>query len=998
MLPEPEHILQQAAQIIKNSWVPVMSQVWEEHRQFVDAYLQIARRDFGILSANVQKDPDIIKEEYAKHVTTLLEKYSRPDRNPDFDGKFDGFSTEAFRWAGYFQHSVRDLQPETALVCGESDNLWIRNGKTIKRWWFQVSRLPWRLVNSISIFFGRSPSAIPPLYRQVPLRNIMQFFVSVKLPEEMISIIYIPLYHRIQKELDVLMAIDKILENQVSGKRDASAGREFHTLSGQLKREKHFPFEELADMAVENTSGYLRQVLGKAGTMEMPTRTFHDSRITKEHKRVIQNYQKVALDAHLRLIGKLDEWQTRISLLSLAAQVEKGGKLARTAIQRLISDKYAPPLASIRNFLQSQLSDLEREKNTLWLKDFLHQLSMKISSELQGRLVPDAMQNFGDNGIVLVAQNFTALVGESAIHLPSSTEVISLPETENITITGKAVTEVQISQLVETDCLPSILQTLGDENIKLSSALLQVREMVSESGRIAEYNLETAESLADIHEEQSHARQIAIEGLGRAIARLTEAEILLAQTIQSLDDRLTFAVGEIQSKMESYLKPEALLDARTRILKVKALRHSEQVLEKVRVQFKKVFRFVRAKAKLAYKGLSGYIQRVREYLGIEEDQEPLVAPEISDFLAETQRAISRLPYVYQRLFVLSPLVDEYFFRGRKKEIDRISEAFANWQAGRYAPTVIIGETGSGITSLLNLYVKNHLADQPLFRYEVAQSVYREEDLCEMLGLAFAERPFSNKEDMLDWFNLLENRPVIILEGLQRLFLRTIHGFGAIRLFAELISATNKRVFWITSCNLYGWQYLDKTMRFSDFFGYLIELQSLAEQEVVEVILRRHVASGYNLRFELPESVKSDKKLVKLSGETNQQKYLKEKYFSALNSFARSNIAISMLLWLRSAREVKGSEITIALPKGLDASFIKTLSREKLFLLHALLLHDGLSDAQLASVLNFSSTKTRLLIIQLYDDGVIVMKNGYYSVNPLLYRQVVSTLRDANLIH
>ncbi|GAP68745.1 hypothetical protein BA6E_10517 [Bacteroidales bacterium 6E] len=997
MLPEPEHILQQAAQIIKKSWVPVMSQVWEEHRQFVDAYLQIARRDFGILSANIQKDPDIIKVEYAKHLTTLLENYSRPDRKPDFDGRFDSFTTEASRWAGYFQHSVRDLQPETALVCGESDNWWIRNGKTIKRWWFQVSRLPWRLVNSISLFFGRSPSAIPPLYRQVPLRQMMQFFVSVKLPEELTSIIYIPLYHRIRKELDVLMAIDKILENQVSGKKDASASHEFHALSGQLKREKRFPFEELADMAVENTSGYLRQVLSKAGTLEMPTRTFDESRISKEHKRIIQYYHKVALDAHLRLIGKLDEWQTRISLLSLASHVEKGDKLARSAIQRLISDKYAPPLASIQDFLQSQLFVLEREKNSLWLKDFLHQLSIKISSELQGKLVPDAIQNFGDNDIVLVAQNFTALVGESAIHLPSSMEVIALPETENITITGKAVTEVQIRQLVETDYLPSILQTLGDENIKLSSALLQVREMVSEAGRIAEYNLETAESLADIHEEQSHARQIAIEGLGRAIARITEADILLTQTLQSLDDRLTFAVGEIQSKMESYLKPETLLDARTRILKVKALRHSEQFIEKARIQFKKVFRFVRAKAKLAYKGLSYYIQGIREYLGIEE-QEPLVSPEISDFLAETQRAISRLPYVYQRLFVLSPLVDEYFFRGRKKEIDRISEAFANWQAGRYAPTVIIGETGSGITSLLNLYVKNHLADQPLFRYEVTRSVYREEDLCEMLGLAFAERPFSNTEEMLDWFNKLENRPVIILEGLQRLFLRTIHGFGAIRLFAELISATNKSVFWITSCNLYGWQYLDKTMRLSDFFGYIVELQSLAEQEVVDVILRRHVASGYNLRFELPESVKSDKKLVKLSGETDQQKYLKEKYFSALNSFARSNIAISMLLWLRSAREVKGSEITIALPKGLNASFIKTLSREKLFLLYALLLHDGLSDAQLASVLNFSSTKTRLLIIQLHDDGVIVMKNGYYSVNPLLYRQVVSTLRDVNLIH
>ncbi len=997
MLPDPEHILTQSAQIIKKSWLPSLIQVWEEHRSFVDAYLLSARKDFGMTTGHDPKLSDSRKDDAVNHLFSLLEKYRRPDRNPDFDNEFVDFLTEATRWAGFFQSSIRDLQPETALVPGEDDSLWLQTGKWFKRKWYYFSRFPWTASNRLRAMIGKSGIVIPPMYRQIPIQKVITHYVTVYIPEELISIVYLPLYHRMRKEVEVLMEMGKLLDSHSPGKKEISSSREFHMLSGQLRREKHFPFDELVDMAVENTRGYLGHVLRTAGTLELPTRVFHSSRILKEHKRVTQHYRKVAIDAHLRLIGRLDEWQTRIALLALSVKVDIGGKLARESIHGMIVDKYTPHLATIQNFLQEQLLSLEKEKNTLWLPDMLTRVSNRIKSELQQQIVPASIRIFEDNDIILAAQNFTALVGESAIHLPVKAEVISLPDEEDTTINSKAVTEVQIRQLVETDCLPPVLQALGDETMKLTSAFLHVREMVSETGRIAEYNLETAESLAEISEEHTRARQIAIEGIDRALARIVEAGEVLAGTAISLDERMDIAVKDIQAKMVSYLEPENLLDARTRIMKTRAIKQSEQIFEMIRLKLKTAFRFLNEKLRVVFKVLATYLQQAREYLGVEK-QEILVAPEISDFLAETQRAISRLPYVYQRLFVLSPLVDEYFFRGRKREIDRITEAFTNWQAGRYAPTVIIGETGSGITSLLNLYIKNYMVGQPLYRYEVNQSVSTEGDLCTMLGVAFAGKPFADREDMLQWFDALDSRPVIILEGLQRLFLRTIHGFGAIRLFAELISATNKRVFWLTSCNLYGWQYIDKTLRLSDFFGYLVELQSLSEQEVVDVILRRHVASGYNLRFELPESVKLDKKLSKLTTDEEQQKYLKEKYFSALNSFARSNIAISMLLWLRSAREVKGNEITIALPKGLDASFIRTLSRDKLFMLHALLIHDGLSYEQLASVLNFATTKTRLLIIQLYDDGVIVLKNGLYSVNPLLYRQVVSTLRDANLIH
>ncbi len=85
-------------------------------------------------------------------------------------------------------------------------------------------------------------------------------------------------------------------------------------------------------------------------------------------------------------------------------------------------------------------------------------------------------------------------------------------------------------------------------------------------------------------------------------------------------------------------------------------------------------------------------------------------------------------------------------------------------------------------------------------------------------------------------------------------------------------------------------------------------------------------------------------------------------------------------------------------KAIDFSFLTKLSDEKLFTLHAMLLHDGITIKDHSTVFQQALKKSKLIILPLLDDGIIVHKEGRFYINPLLFRQVVNLLKDKNIIH
>ena len=373
-----------------------------------------------------------------------------------------------------------------------------------------------------------------------------------------------------------------------------------------------------------------------------------------------------------------------------------------------------------------------------------------------------------------------------------------------------------------------------------------------------------------------------------------------------------------------------------------------------------------------------------------------ISSELSDFLGETDQSIEKLPFIYQRLFKIASLKDRDFFEGHENEILNLGNAYNNWQKGRYAPTFIVGEKGSGKSTLINLFLADLERTYTNQRFNCTTKIYDIPSFLSFFKEIFNHNGFESAEDIINHIQDSRIKQLIIIEDIHHLFIKKVNGFICLKMLFEIISKTNHQIFWLLSATRYSWSYLNKTLDIEDYFGYIINVQELEDEQIIELILKRHRVSGYNLFFQPSQLAKASKQYRKLP-DHEKQPYLKNYYFTSLNKFAKDNISLALLFWLRSAKDVKDDTIYIGDLDNLDFTFLSSLSQEKIFVLYALILHDGLTISQLSDIQNKSYDQCKLIIILLWDDGIISMRDSFYIVNPLLYRHVISLLKSKNLL-
>ena len=106
----------------------------------------------------------------------------------------------------------------------------------------------------------------------------------------------------------------------------------------------------------------------------------------------------------------------------------------------------------------------------------------------------------------------------------------------------------------------------------------------------------------------------------------------------------------------------------------------------------------------------------------------------------------------------------------------------------------------------------------------------------------------------------------------------------------------------------------------------------------------------------------------------------------------------MLYWLHSAISFENNTVIIGKIKNIKFDFLTSLDATSIFTLHSLLLHDTLSITEHAAVFHQAEKQSRMTLMVLEDSGILISQNGEYTINQLIYRQVVTVLRNKNLIH
>ena len=130
----------------------------------------------------------------------------------------------------------------------------------------------------------------------------------------------------------------------------------------------------------------------------------------------------------------------------------------------------------------------------------------------------------------------------------------------------------------------------------------------------------------------------------------------------------------------------------------------------------------------------------------------------------------------------------------------------------------------------------------------------------------------------------------------------------------------------------------------------------------------------------------------------RQDYLRMSYQSSLARFARGNISLALVHWIRSTSEILEKTVDISSIYEPDDGFFDYLPIDLVLTLHMILIHDGLSIEHLSIVLNKDLEETQRILFQLFDDGILNRSKDLYILNPLIYRLVVNFLKSKNFLH
>jgi hypothetical protein len=216
MLPDLDNIQVQTIQLAETEFLAPLRCWWENHRKLVDSYLEIVKKYEPFLSRGSEKDFPSAK--FSQELVQLLTQHVRPDSDFSFQKELADYLNGTAKYVALFPVWVRSEQSGSALKSVSTERTVIKAGKRVKRFWFVLSRFPWRARNLVLRIMGRQEQPVPSLMRKVPLQNIILNFLTTVLPGELLNRLVLPMLEHMERELKVLQEIDQIFDRVRLGK------------------------------------------------------------------------------------------------------------------------------------------------------------------------------------------------------------------------------------------------------------------------------------------------------------------------------------------------------------------------------------------------------------------------------------------------------------------------------------------------------------------------------------------------------------------------------------------------------------------------------------------------------------------------------------------------------------------------------------------------------------------------------------------------------------
>lgn len=346
-----------------------------------------------------------------------------------------------------------------------------------------------------------------------------------------------------------------------------------------------------------------------------------------------------------------------------------------------------------------------------------------------------------------------------------------------------------------------------------------------------------------------------------------------------------------------------------------------------------------------------------------------------------------LPNEYLERFTLYPLQSKDTLKDRENELLSLQRGYDNWKITNQ-PLLVVNNPGEGATSLL--HSSTHIYPKAKI-IETKTSIDTYSELVNLFCQIFSIDNCKSLKELQTKINESEEQFTVILENIERLFIRKINGFNLLEDFLLFLHATKEQVYWITSINKYSFYYLNSVKFFASHFPSIIQLNPVNDDLLQQEILERN--QGYNLVFLKPNKItKKLEKSLKKSDTNQRQETLKNLFFKKMTDFSKGNMTKAILFARESAYKIKDKTVYI---KPFILKEIEDLGLNDLFILEAIFQHRSLTVLELNVVLRNSNRQSRLTIEKLLEKRLIrETKNTSNEVEYRINLMYLDVLKDS----
>ncbi len=976
---------------------------------FADRYLAETDGFFLRISKLTEKQ-DLIRSLhehilFRKSVIEQLNGWISEKQKSDWDEYYKAFKTDLDAFLESQPRHWKEIQKKERFLPGEDDSLRVRFFKFLKRTGYKVSVIPHKTANYFLRLRKKAEKELPLWKHNIPVEKLSRWYYENEFVNKFAALKSGNLKetallaneiwnndHRLFLLFSTYVSADidraGLLEGWKAEIRPAIADvkERLKKSAGNCDDKFNLIFTQLDTL--------FNKQFEIAGTLEFKSFLHLEKRRKYRLKKLERACKYRENRRYNTLYALVDDWKFNQEIYILKGNARKSFLLFTS---RLVSKSHIvdAALARIPAVLTDTLNAIEEADYDSFRKN-LQQLKYTTSKTLNGQIIPEVSDLMLEQGFPLVIDEIEQAL-ENELQLMTRKRILIDGFDPSKDYSDSAMQSVIPLELVEFEMMAAVKKTLLQSKTKTIGKLEHIRTELENLGRMVVFNLDSAIAMLDEQGKEGLTDSFidSKASMERAIQNYADLKTLFDTFVHDLQNGMQESLNGFSTELTNLTDNSRVADIRYRITRAKALKKSEQVGLLLKTFLRNTLRKSAFYYKLSRKKVDSSINLIKGQLGIH----PLsgdITSEISEYLLSGEATSQKLPFVYRRLFLNEPLKEATFYFKRQKEFAILEKAWEKWNQGVFTPVLIYGEKGSGISSFVNMFVKERIRQSPpVFSVLAGKRVQTEEDLLALLGLSFRAEAFTKLQELYEY---VEKQPqfVVYADKLHLLFLRVPGGFNILKRFFEIISNTSRKIFWICTCGLYSSEYLNRAIGLYDYFPVLISMRNLSSKEVKDMVMMRHKASGYDLFFKPSAEDLKDRSYQK-KDHAQKQEYLKNKYFDALNHHTQSNIAFALQLWLRSAEKANDNRINLKSLDRLDFSFMFNLPAEVIFGLHALLQHERLDVFQLSQVLNISRRQVLLLLMRLADRGIIVEEKGYYRIHTLLYRQTIMLLRDRNLV-